>query len=42
MRLLFKIMQQVLRKLIDWLMSIWLWANRHEKQIEEQRNHESK
>lgn len=32
---IFKILQVSLRKLIDWLMTAWLWANNHQKAAEE-------
>ena len=34
-KLLYNMLQRTLRKLIDWLMTAWLWANKREKQIEE-------
>lgn len=34
MRLLYKALQMSLRKLIDWLMTLWLWANKREKLAE--------
>lgn len=37
MRLFYKMLQKTLRKCIDWLMSLWLWANRHEKLSEERK-----
>lgn len=37
MRLIYEILQKTLRKLIDWLMSCWLWANRHEKAARERK-----
>jgi len=36
-RLIYKIIQVTLRKAIDWLMTIWLWANRREKRAEERK-----
>lgn len=37
MRLLYRLLQKSLRKCIDWLMTLWLWANKHEKQSEERK-----
>gem|GEM_PF-3976252 len=37
MRLLYKLLQVNLRKCIDWLMSLWLWANKQEKKLEERK-----
>lgn len=37
MRLIYKLLQKSLRKFIDWLMTLWLWANKHEKAAEERK-----
>ncbi|HEX8182619.1 MAG TPA: hypothetical protein VF575_03375 [Candidatus Saccharimonadales bacterium] len=34
-KLAYNLLQRSLRKLIDWLMTAWLWANKREKQVEE-------
>lgn len=39
MILIFKVLQKSLRKLIDWLMTAWLWANKHEKAAEERKKY---
>lgn len=39
MVVIFKVLQKSLRKLIDWLMTCWLWANRHEKQAKERKKY---
>lgn len=36
---IFKILQTSLRKLIDLLMTLWLWANKHEKAAEERKKY---
>lgn len=36
---IYKILQISLRKLIDWLMTAWLWANKHEKATEERKKY---
>gem|GEM_PF-1569370 len=38
MMYLYGSLQSVLKKLIDVLMSFWLWSNRHYKQAEELKN----
>ena len=40
MLLLYGVLQQTLQKLIDWLMTCWLWANRHQKQAEGRKKHD--
>ena len=42
MKLVYRLLQRLLRKLIDWLMTFWLWANKREKRIQERRDYESK
>ncbi len=42
MRLLYKTLQSISRKLIDWLMTFWLWANKREKQIQERKDNEGR
>ena len=42
MRLLYKTLQRILRKCIDWLMTFWLWANKREKQIQERKDYEGR
>lgn len=37
MLLIYRILQKTLRKVIDLLMTCWLWANRHEKAAEERK-----
>jgi len=39
-KLAYRLLQQVSRKLIDLLMSLWLWANKHEKAAEERKKYE--
>lgn len=39
MRLVYKTIQVSLRKVIDLLMSCWLWANKHEKQATERKRY---
>lgn len=34
MIVIYRTLQRSLRKLIDWLMTAWLWANKHEKAAE--------
>lgn len=34
---IYKILQVSLRKLIDWLMTFWLWTSKHEKAAEERK-----
>lgn len=36
---IYRILQKSLRKLIDWLMTLWLWANKHEKAAEERKRY---
>ena len=36
---IYKVLQVSLRKLIDWLMTFWLWANKHEKTAEERKKY---
>jgi hypothetical protein len=36
---IYKILQVSLRKLIDWLMTFWLSANKHEKAAEERKRY---
>jgi len=36
---IFKVLQVSLRKLIDWLMTAWLWANNHQKAAEEHKKY---
>jgi hypothetical protein len=38
MRHLYNVMQLLLRKLIDILMTYWLWTNKRHKQAEERKN----
>jgi hypothetical protein len=42
MKLVYRLLQKLLRKLIDWLMTFWLWANKREKRIQERRDYEGK
>lgn len=37
---IYKILQVSLRKLIDWLMTLWLWANKHQKAAEERKKYD--
>ena len=39
MIVIFKVIQNPLRKLIDLLMTAWLWANKHEKAAEERKKY---
>lgn len=39
MVVIYRILQKSLRKLIDWLMTAWLWANNHEKAAEERKKY---
>ena len=39
MRVIYKLIQRGLRKLIDLLMTAWLWANRREKAAEERKKY---
>lgn len=39
---IFRLLQNVSRKLIDWLMTFWLWANKREKQIQERKDYEGR
>lgn len=39
MVVIFKILQKSLRKLIDLLMTAWLWANRNEKAAMERKKY---
>lgn len=39
MRIFYKGLQVSLRKLIDLLMTVWLWANKHEKAAEEHKRY---
>ena len=41
MVMIFKILQVSLRKLIDWLMTMWLWTNKHQKAAEERKKYGS-
>ena len=36
---IYRILQKSLRKLIDLLMTAWLWANKHEKAAEERKKY---
>ena len=36
---IYKILQVTLRKLIDWLMTFWLWANKQGKATEERKKY---
>lgn len=38
MIMIYRVLQISLRKLIDWLMTAWLWADKHEKSNEERKN----
>jgi len=42
MLLIYTILQITIRKLIDILMTFWLWANKRLKQEEEQKQHDRK
>lgn len=37
---IYKILQVTLRKLIDWLMTLWLWSNKHHKAAEERKKYD--
>ncbi len=37
---IYKTLQVSLRKLIDLLMTFWLWANKHQKAVEERKNYD--
>lgn len=39
MVVIFKVLQRSLRKLIDLLMTAWLWADKHEKAAEERKKY---
>lgn len=39
MLIFYKTLQVSLRKLIDLLMTAWLWANKHEKAAEEHKRY---
>lgn len=39
MVVIYRLLQKSLRKLIDLLMTAWLWANRHEKAAEERKKY---
>lgn len=39
MVVIYRILQKSLRRLIDWLMTAWLWANKHEKAAEERKKY---
>ena len=39
MVVIYRLLQKSLRKLIDVLMTAWLWANRHEKAAEERKKY---
>jgi hypothetical protein len=39
MIVIFKVLQKGLRKLIDWLMTTWLWANKRQKAAEERKKY---
>lgn len=36
---IYKVLKVTMRKLIDWLMTIWLWANKHHKAAEERKKY---
>lgn len=36
---IYRLLKVTLRKLIDWLMTFWLWANKHEKATEERKKY---
>lgn len=38
MTVIYKVFQKTLRKLIDYLMTCWLWANKRQKQAEERKD----
>lgn len=35
--LIYRVLQKTLRRLVDWLMTCWLWANKCEKKLEERK-----
>ena len=37
MTVIYKVIQKTLRKLIDYLMTCWLWSNKRQKQAEERK-----
>lgn len=39
MAAIYKLLQVTLRKVIDVLMTFWLWANKQEKATEERKNY---
>ncbi len=39
MATIYRTLQKSLRKLIDLLMTAWLWANKHEKAAEERKKY---
>jgi hypothetical protein len=39
-KFLLRVVQIVTRKLIDWLMSLWLWANKRERAIQDKEDYE--
>lgn len=39
MVVIYRLLQKSLRKLIDLLMTAWLWANKHEKAAEERKKY---
>ena len=39
MVVIYRLLQVSLRKLVDWLMTAWLWANKHEKAAEERKRY---
>lgn len=39
MVVIYRLLQQSLRKLIDLLMTAWIWANKHEKTAEERKKY---
>jgi hypothetical protein len=39
MAVIYRLLQLSLRKLIDLLMTVWLWAKKHEKAVEERKKY---
>lgn len=39
---IYRAIQATLRKLIDWLMTFWLWANRGQQRNNQEHNNDSK
>lgn len=39
MVVIYRLLQTVLRRLIDWLMTVWLWANKNEKATKGREEH---